>query len=321
MPGVYRATWLAMPRPMNPAPNIANRTGPPAAARARNAASTMITGSPDLPRRGALSPVLLQHLLVAQRIHRLPEPPVPVGGELPITSEPAQRLPLPDALIALDVIDRRWLEDEESAVDPRPVAGGLLVELVDSCLAVRDGDDAEAPRRLNRRHRRQAPFAPVEGDQLGDVDVAHAVAVGEAEGLVPDQLAHPPQAAARHRAVAGIDERHTPGLELLRPHVDVVPPQIERHIRAPQTVAGEILLDEDPLVPAADDEVVDAVRIEDLHDVPQDRVLADLDHRLRPHLRLFGQPGPEAPRQDDRLHIMLPSPRRSTNSGPSRKPP
>src|ERR1043166_7152526 len=124
MPGVYRTTWLAMPRPMNPAPIIAKRTGSPAPARARNAASTMITGSPDLPRCGALPPVLLQHLLVAQRIHRLPEPVVPVRGELPITSEPAQRLPLPDALIALDVIDRRWLEDEESAGDPRTVARG-----------------------------------------------------------------------------------------------------------------------------------------------------------------------------------------------------
>src|ERR1051325_3936398 len=129
MPGLFRATWLAMPRPMNPAPNIANRTGSPATARARSAASTMITGSPDLPRCGALSPVLLQHLLVAQRIHRLPEPPVPVRGELALPGEPAQRLPLPDALIAVDVIDRRRLEDEEPAVDPGAVAGGLLVEL------------------------------------------------------------------------------------------------------------------------------------------------------------------------------------------------
>src|SRR5688572_17417203 len=37
---------------------------------------------PDLPGRVALRPQLFEVVLVAQRVHRLPEPVVPVGGEL-----------------------------------------------------------------------------------------------------------------------------------------------------------------------------------------------------------------------------------------------
>src|ERR1041384_2071419 len=100
---------------MNPAPTIANRTGLPASARARRAVSRMIIPSPDLPGGGAPPPVLLQHLLVAQGIHRLPEPAVAGRGELAVTSQPAQRVPLPDRLGVVDILDRRPL---------RPASGG-----------------------------------------------------------------------------------------------------------------------------------------------------------------------------------------------------
>jgi hypothetical protein len=39
-----------------------------------------------------------------------------------------------------------------------------------------------------------------------------------------------------------------------------------------------------------------------LHDVPQDGLVADLDHRLGPHVGLLGEPRPEAARQNHRLH-------------------
>ena len=40
----------------------------------------------------------------------------------------------------------------------------------------------------------------------------------------------------------------------------------------------------------------------DLHDVPEDRLLADLDHRLRPDGRLLAEPGAEAAGEEDDLH-------------------
>src|ERR1041384_8128191 len=138
---------------MNPAPTIANRTGLPASAPGPRAGSRIVIPSPDLPGGGAPPPVLLQHLFVAQGIHRLPEPAVAVRGELAVTSQPAQRVPFPDRLVIVDILDRARLEHEESSIDPRPVAGRLLVEMVDSCLALLHRDHAQAARRVDRRPR------------------------------------------------------------------------------------------------------------------------------------------------------------------------
>ena len=50
-------------------------------------------------------------------IHGLPEPVVAVGGELPLSRQPLQRLSLPRGLVTGDVVDDRRVEDEESSVD------------------------------------------------------------------------------------------------------------------------------------------------------------------------------------------------------------
>ena len=39
-----------------------------------------------------------------------------------------------------------------------------------------------------------------------------------------------------------------------------------------------------------------------LHDVPEDRLAADLDHRLGPCVRLLREPGAEPAREDHDLH-------------------
>ena len=77
---------------------------------------------------------------------------------------------------------------------------------------------------------------------------------------------------------------------------------VERDVRHVQEVVGEVLLDDVALVAAADDEVVDAVRRVDLHDVPEDRLAADLDHRLRLQIALFGDPRAEPAGENDGLH-------------------
>ena len=45
----------------------------------------------------------------------------------------------------------------------------------------------------------------------------------------------------------------------------------------------------------------------DLHDVPQDRLAADLDHRLGTHIGFFGKTGSQTTSQQNRLHETLPS--------------
>ena len=67
-------------------------------------------------------------------------------------------------------------------------------------------------------------------------------------------------------------------------------------------VVEEVLLDALALVAEAEDEVVVAPRRVVLHDVPEDRPVADRDHRLRDPLRLLAHPHAETAAEDDDLH-------------------
>ena len=207
----------------------------------------------------------------------------------------------------MDVVQHLRLEHEEAAVDPAAVAFWLLVERPDLRLLRAERHRPETARRLDRRQRGEDALLAVERDQLADVDVADAVAVREAEGFVADVFGHPLQSSAGHRCLAGVDERHRPRLDLVVAQLrHRLRPQVEPHVRHVQEVVGEEVLDDLALVAAADDEVVDPVRGVDLHDVPEDRLPADLDHRLRAHPALLGDARPVAAGKDYCLHVALP---------------
>ncbi|MOA60389.1 hypothetical protein D3C78_1852500 [compost metagenome] len=55
---------------------------------------------------------------------------------------------------------------------------------------------------------------------------------------------------------------------------------VERHIRHVQEIVREVFLDYVALVTKADHEIVDPIVGIRFHDVPDDRLAADLDHRL-----------------------------------------
>src|SRR4051794_34794344 len=167
---------------------------------------------PGLPARLARRPLLLQHDLVAEAVHVLPVARVPVGGQLAVIRQALKGLALPDRLVALDVVEDAGLEDEEAPVDPATVAGGLLAERLDPVSLERER--TEAAGRLDRRQGREHALLAVEFDEGADVDVRDAVAVGEAERFFSDGLLRPLQPAARHRLVAGAEERHAPWLDV-----------------------------------------------------------------------------------------------------------
>src|SRR5438105_3550954 len=68
-----------------------------------------------------------------------------------------------------------------------------------------------------------------------------------------------------------------------------------------QVVVGEVFLDHVAPVAEADHEVFDAVLRIDLHDVPENRLPADLDHRLGTDYGLLTQARAEPPGEDHRL--------------------
>src|SRR3954453_11405656 len=69
-----------------------------------------------------------------------------------------------------------------------------------------------------------------------------------------------------------------------------------------ETIIGEILLDDLTTVAAGDSEIAEPKRSIMAHDGPQDRPLADLDHRLRLVRSLFRNAGAIATRQNYDLH-------------------
>ena len=106
-------------------------------------------------------------------------------------------------------------------------------------------------------------------EQRVQVDVAHAVAVGQQERLVADVLLHALDARAGLRMEAGVHPRHAPRLRhvLVYRHA-VFRREVKRYVAAVQIVIREILLDHVALVAAADDKIVKTERGVDLHDMP-----------------------------------------------------
>src|SRR5579885_1557819 len=259
---------------------------------------------PDFPWRLARYPELFQHRLVAQRIHRVPEAAVLEGHHLPHGGETDDGRAFPGTVIALNQVEAARRQHEVAAVDEAAVAARLLDEGGDRVAVA--FQRAVAPRRAHRGDGGELAVAEVEVDRRADVEIADAVAVSEAEGLIVlDVVGDALETPAGLRALAGVDQRHAPGLGLALMDDDAVVRHVEGDVRHVQEVVGEIFLDDVALVAAADHEVVGAVRRIDLHDVPKDRLAADLDHGLGPQVAFFRNAGSQAARQNDDFHVAL----------------
>lgn len=138
----------------------------------------------------------------------------------------------------------------------------------------------------------------VERKQLVDVQVRHAVAIGQHEGLVPDIVTHPLDAATCHGVQARVHHRDLPGLGgvVVDRHIAAAIGEVVCNVRGVQEVVREVLLDDMLLVARADDELVEAVVAVQLHDVPQDGHPAQLHHGLGFELAFFTDAGAVAPR-------------------------
>ena len=144
----------------------------------------------------------------------------------------------------------------------------------------------------------------MEVDQRGDVHVRHAVAIGQAEGLVSDDILGALQASAGHRVDAGIQHGHFPGQRLVVRPEDLAGRQVDREVAGPAGKVKEVVLDELDLVAAQHHKVGDAVGRIHFHDVVQDRAPADFDHRLRPQGRFLAQARTETACKNDCLHAL-----------------
>ncbi|MNY47304.1 hypothetical protein D3C86_1825650 [compost metagenome] len=69
-----------------------------------------------------------------------------------------------------------------------------------------------------------------------------------------------------------------------------------------QKVIGEIFLDQVAFIATADDKIIDAVLRVDLHDVPENWSISNLNHRFGTGTCFFADPSPQAASQNYRFH-------------------
>src|SRR5579862_8327448 len=83
------------------------------------------------PGRRTGGPLLLQCVLVAQRVHRVPVAAMLERAEPALADERFHRGTLEHGRIVLDIVENRRLEDEESTAHPARTHIGLLGKLAD----------------------------------------------------------------------------------------------------------------------------------------------------------------------------------------------
>lgn len=146
-------------------------------------------------------------------------------------------------------------------------------------------------------------MAFVKIDQLLDINIPDAIPVGKHEGFIAHVRLDPFHATAGHRFQTGIHQGDLPGFSLLvMDDLLTVVGKVKGDITMMQKIMGEIFLDHITLIPQADDELIDAIVRIDLHDVPEDRLAADLYHGLGLEMGLLADPGTETAGKNYSFH-------------------
>ena len=124
---------------------------------------------------------------------------VAIDPELIVSRKAFERPPLEYTIVAaLQVVEHAAVQYEVAAVDPGVTRRRLLGELTHAVAA--EGKLAKTTDRVDSGQGRDAAAGAVELQQITDVDVRHAVSIGQQEVLiVTDVLLDPRQSAAGHR--------------------------------------------------------------------------------------------------------------------------
>ena len=178
-----------------------------------------------------------------------------------------QGLLLPDGAIAREMAEHIGRKYKKTSIDESAVALGLFFEAHD--LPALNIQRTKTTGWVGRSECGIFAVTAVESDGGADIDIAHAIAIGEAKRFVVfDVFGHPAQAPACHGCVACVNQRDRPGLGAFVVHLHLVEFHAEGDIRHVQEVVGKVFFDEVALVATADHKVVDAVMGVHLEDVP-----------------------------------------------------
>ena len=144
-------------------------------------------------------------------------------------------------------------------------------------------------------------------DELVEVDIGDAVAVGNHKAVGVNVFGHSLEAAALLRFLPGVAQGHAPVLNGIGVGGDVAAFEINGKIRIADIVVVKILLDDLALVTKGQDEILEAKARVDGHDVPEHGPTADLDHGFGLDRGFFAQARTLAAAHDDDFHYKPPA--------------
>lgn len=241
---------------------------------------------PRLPRRIATIPQRLQQVAVVQRVHALPESFVTIRLELPFVGQSPERAVFPGGVVTIDVLDDGRFEDEERSVNPN-VLPRLLVEPCDGI--TRQLQSTESARGMHGCHGRQPPVRMVKLHQPMQIDICQTVTPRQQKCLAIEVRSQTLDATAGVGVCARFDELHPPRFRDLLRCRDLTPAAINRQMTGHQLRFNEETADHITAVTQSDCKVIKAGGQKVAHDVPENRLSADLDHRLGDVAGQFGQ--------------------------------
>ncbi len=140
-----------------------------------------------------------------------------------------------------------------------------------------------------------------------EVEIGQAVGVVGKEHLLALQMrANTHQSLADVRVQPRIDERDAPILDVFSKELDrATAVRVDEIVEDALVVFEKEVLDRRPAVAQAQDEVLVAEVGVVLHQVPQDGPGADLDERLRDHVRVLAKPHAETAAEKNDFHSLL----------------
>ena len=135
---------------------------------------------------------------------------------------------------------------------------------------------------------------PMKGHGGRQVDVSHAVAIGEEEfGVVANERLDLENAAGGHGILARVGQGDRPiffAVVIVEAGIGLLT-QAQRDVAGHPEVIAEVILDHVPLVTEAKNEFLESEGGIKLHDMPQNGAVADMDHRFGTILGFLPQPG------------------------------
>ncbi len=142
-------------------------------------------------------------------------------------------------------------------------------------------------------------------DAFRYIDIGNTVSVGQQKTLVADILLHTFQAASRLGVQTCINHGYSPVLRMVIQYFYTIIAKIDCHITIMAEVIGKIFLDDILLIATTDDKILNAVMAVSLHDVPQDGLPSDFNHRFGDQIGRFAQTRTEATGKNHRFHFLL----------------